>query len=86
MESHTKIPTIIHYCWFGKGEKPDIVKQCIGSFKNIMPNYEVIEWNESNFDINSNIYVKEAYDLKKYAFVSDYVRGKGSLRVWWYIF
>lgn len=71
-----KIPKIIHYCWFGRREKPEIVKRCIDSWKNILTDYEIIEWNEDNFDINSNEYVKEAYENKKYAFVSDYVRLK----------
>lgn len=71
-----KIPRIIHYCWFGMSEKPEIVKKCIQSWKNILTDYEIIEWNEDNFDINSNKYVKEAYENKKYAFVSDYVRVK----------
>lgn len=69
-----KIPKKIHYCWFGKGEKPDLVKTCIKSWKTKLRNYEIIEWNEENFDIESNIFVKEAYVNKKYAFVSDYVR------------
>ena len=64
----------IHYCWFGKGEKPDIVKKCIKTWEDKLSEYEIIEWNEDNFDINSNEYVKEAYENKKYAFVSDYVR------------
>ena len=68
------IPKIIHYCWFGRGEKPEIVKRCIQSWENVLTDYEIIEWNEDNFDINSNEYVKEAYENKKYAFVSDYVR------------
>lgn len=69
-----KIPKVIHYCWFGKGEKPKLAKKCIKSWKKYLPDYEIIEWNEENFDINSNQYVKEAYESKKYAFVSDYVR------------
>lgn len=72
----TEIPKIIHYCWFGRSEKPEIVKRCIKSWKNVLTDYEIIEWNEDNFDINSNKYVKEAYENKKYAFVSDYVRVK----------
>ena len=56
------------------GEKPDIVKMCINTWKEKLKNYEIIEWNEENFDINTNQYVKEAYENKKYAFVSDYVR------------
>lgn len=69
-----KIPKIIHYCWFGGKEKPPIVKRCIDSWKRYLFDYEIIEWNEGNFDINCNLYIKEAYNLKKFAFVSDYVR------------
>ena len=69
-----KIPKIIHYCWFGKGEKPNIVKKCIESWKNILNEYEIIEWNEETFDINSNEFVRQAYNKGKFAFVSDYVR------------
>ena len=68
------IPKKIHYCWFGKKEKPELVKTCIESWKIKLSEYEIIEWNEDNFDINSNIFVKEAYECGKYAFVSDYVR------------
>ena len=71
---NNKIPKKIHYCWFGKGEKPGIVKKCIESWKKILKDYEIIEWNEESFDINSNTFVKEAYESGKYAFVSDYVR------------
>ncbi|PGL70328.1 glycosyltransferase [Bacillus sp. AFS055030] len=72
--SKTKIPKIIHYCWFGGKEKPDIVIKCIKSWKTILPDYEIIEWNERNFNINCNKYVSQAYESKKFAFVSDYVR------------
>lgn len=68
------IPKIIHYCWFGRGEKPELAKKCIASWKKYCPDYELREWNEDTFDITSNAFVKEAYDNKKYAFVSDYVR------------
>ena len=68
------IPKKIHYCWFGRKEKPRIVRKCINSWKKILIGYEIIEWNEDNFDVNSNLYVKEAYENKKYAFVTDYVR------------
>ena len=64
----------IHYCWFGGNQKSDLILKCIDSWKKFMPDYEIIEWNESNFDINCNTYVKEAYNSKKWAFVSDYVR------------
>ena len=68
------IPKKIHYCWFGGHALPDSVKKYIESWKEKCPDYEIIEWNESNFDINTNIYVKEAYESKKWAFVTDYVR------------
>jgi hypothetical protein len=69
-----RIPKIIHYCWFGRGEKPEIVKKCMDSWEKALPEYKIIEWNETNFDIHINAYVQEAYQAKKYAFVSDYVR------------
>ena len=69
-----EIPRIIHYCWFGGKEKPEIVKRCIKSWKDILVDYEIKEWNESNFDINSNLFVKQAYEAGKFAFVSDFVR------------
>ena len=68
------IPKKIHYCWFGGNPLPEDAKKYIESWKKYCPDYEIIEWNESNFDINSNIYVKEAYESKKWAFVTDYVR------------
>lgn len=68
------IPRIVHYCWFGGKEKPDIVKRCIDSWNEILSEYEIREWNEDNFNIDCNSYVREAYELKKFAFVSDYVR------------
>ncbi|MCI6615531.1 glycosyltransferase [Ruminococcus sp.] len=68
------IPKKIHYCWFGRGEKPKLAKKCIASWKKYCPDYEIIEWNEDNFDINQNEYTKMCYDQKKYAFLTDYVR------------
>lgn len=68
------IPKKIHYCWFGRGEKPKLAKKCIASWKKYCPDYEIIEWNEDNFDINTNGYTKWCYENKKYAFLSDYVR------------
>ncbi len=68
------IPKTIHYCWFGGNPLSDLAKKCIESWKKYCPDYEIIEWNESNFDINCNTFVKQAYENKKYAFVSDYVR------------
>lgn len=69
------IPKIIHYCWFGRGEMPELVSQCIASWYRHMPDWEYHLWCEENFDIASApAYVQEAYAAKKYAFVSDYVR------------
>ncbi|WP_373605231.1 MULTISPECIES: glycosyltransferase family 32 protein [Bacillus] len=68
------IPRIVHYCWFGGKEKPEIVKRCIDSWNKFLSEYEIREWNEDNFDIDCNPYVREAYESKKFAFVSDYVR------------
>ena len=68
------IPKIIHYCWFGPNEKSELELKCIDSWKKYCNEYQLIEWNEHNFDINSNPYVREAYESKRYAFVTDYVR------------
>ena len=68
------IPRIIHYCWFGRGPMPDLAIKCIESWHKYMPEYEYKLWNEDNFDINKVPYVREAYEAKKYAFVTDYVR------------
>lgn len=69
-----KIPKIIHYCWFGNGKLGDLEKKCIESWYNKNPDYEIKLWNENNFDIQDNKYATEAYDNKKWAFVSDYAR------------
>lgn len=68
------IPKIIHYCWFGKGQMPELAVKCIDSWKKILPDYKLKLWNEDSFDINSVPYVKEAYQSRKFAFVTDYVR------------
>ena len=68
------IPKIIHYCWFGRGPLPELAQKCIASWKKYLPNYEIKEWNEDNFDVNIIPYTAEAYAQKKYAFVSDYAR------------
>ena len=71
------IPKIIHYCWFGGNKKPTNFTKYYNSWKEKCPDYEIIEWNESNFDIDSCcIYVREAYNQQKWAFVSDYARLK----------
>lgn len=68
------IPKKIHYCWFGGKPLPNSVKKCIKSWKKFCPDYEIIEWNESNYDVNKIPFIQQAYQAKKYAFVSDYVR------------
>ncbi len=68
------IPKIIHYCWFGRGEMPELAKKCIASWHKYMPDWKYKLWNEDNFDVNSVPYTKEAYEARKFAFVSDYVR------------
>lgn len=68
------IPKKIHYCWFGGNPLPEMAQKCIESWKKYCPDYEIVEWNEDNFDLNCNDYVKEAYEAKKWAFVTDYVR------------
>lgn len=68
------IPKIIHYCWFGHNPLPPLAIKCIESWKKYFPDYEIKEWNESNFNVNMIPYTEEAYRLKKYAFVSDYAR------------
>ena len=68
------IPKKIHYCWFGRGEKPKLAKKCIASWKKYCPDYEIVEWNEDNFDFQAHPYAKFCYEQKKWAFLSDYVR------------
>ena len=68
------IPKIIHYCWFGGSEIPQHLQKCMDSWSRLLPEYRIMRWDETNFDINSIVWTKEAYGLKKYAFVSDYVR------------
>lgn len=68
------IPKVINYCWFGGNPKPELIEKCIASWRKNCPDYEIIEWNESNYDVNKNTYMKEAYAAKKWAFVSDVAR------------
>ena len=68
------IPKIIHYCWFGGNPLPRSALKCINSWKKYFPNYEIKEWNEGNFDVNMMEFTHQAYEAKKYAFVSDVAR------------
>ena len=68
------IPKIIHYCWFGHSPLPELAQKCIASWRKYLPDYEIKEWNEDNFDVNILPYTADAYAAKKYAFVSDYAR------------
>lgn len=68
------IPKVIHYCWFGNKPKPEIIEKCINSWKMNCPDYELCEWNESNYDLSKYNYIQQAYDEKYWAFVSDVVR------------
>lgn len=68
------IPKVIHYCWFGGKEKPELVRKCIDSWKKYCPDYEIQEWNEQNWNVNLCQYTKEAYESKKWAFISDVAR------------
>ncbi|MCQ6558984.1 glycosyltransferase family 32 protein [Paenibacillus mendelii] len=74
MNHSSKIPRIIHFVWFGRGEKSPKIKKCMKSWQRYLGDYQFMEWNEDNFDIHSNRYVQQAYESRKYAFVSDYVR------------
>lgn len=68
------IPKKIHYCWFGKNPLSDFLENCIKSWKEICPDYEIIQWNEENYDVNKHRYTREAYEQGKYGFVSDVAR------------
>ena len=68
------IPKVIHYCWFGRGKMPELALKCIESWKKYCPDYEIKEWNEDNFDLDMYPYAREAYDNRKFAFVTDVVR------------
>ena len=69
------IPRTIHYCWFGRNPLPKLAQKCIKSWKKYCPDYEIIQWNEDNYDLSAApLYVRQAYEAKKWAFVTDYVR------------
>lgn len=67
---------IIHYFWFGRNPLPSKVKKCISSWQRFFPDFEIKRWDETNFDVSCNTYVRQAYEAKKWAFVSDYARFK----------
>jgi mannosyltransferase OCH1-like enzyme len=69
-----QIPRIIHYCWFGGKPLPSLVKKCLKSWEKFLPDYKIIRWDEDSFDVNSHPFTKEAYEMKKWAFITDYVR------------
>lgn len=71
-----RIPPVIHYCWFGGKELPDLYKRCIDSWYTYCPNYEIKRWDESNCDIEENLFAKQAYSVGKFGFVPDYFRLK----------
>ena len=71
-----QIPKVIHYCWFGGNPKSEIILKCISSWKKFCPEYQIVEWNEQNFDVNAIPFMRDAYRAKKWAFVSDVARLK----------
>ncbi len=71
-----KIPKIIHLCWFGHGEYDEKMKHCLESWDKYASDYKIMTWNEETFDLDSCTYVRQAYDMKRWAFVTDYVRFK----------
>ncbi|MDE6191871.1 MAG: glycosyl transferase [Muribaculum sp.] len=76
MNTSNSIPKVIHYCWFGGNPLPPLAEKCIASWKKFLPDYEIKRWDETNFDVNIIPYTAQAYEAKKYAFVSDYARFK----------
>ena len=74
MKNDTRIPRTIHYIWVGGNPKPDSVNKYIETWKKYCPDYEIKEWNEKNYDVTKNRYCREAYEAKKWAFVTDYMR------------
>ena len=68
------IPRVFHYCWFGGNPKPELMERCIASWTRMMPDWDVVEWNDDNYDVGKNTYMREAYEAGAWAFVSDYAR------------
>lgn len=67
------IPKIIHYCWFGRGKMPELAEHCLASWRKFLPDYELKLWNEDSFDVNRLRFTRQAYERRKFAFVTDYV-------------
>jgi mannosyltransferase OCH1-like enzyme len=74
LKSDEKIPRLIHYCWFGAKPLPSLVRKCLKSWKRYLSDYKIILWDETTFDISAHPYIREAYDAKKWAFITDYIR------------
>lgn len=74
LKKEIMIPKKIHYCWFGRGPHSELMTRCIESWRRYLPDYEIVEWNEDNFDVNVCEYTRGAYAARKFAFVSDYAR------------
>lgn len=70
------IPKLIHIVWVGGTPKPFVVRRCMASWRRKLPSYDIVEWNESNFDMTQNRYLSEAFQSRKWAFVSDFIRLK----------
>lgn len=70
------IPKVIHYCWFGRQPLPELAQKCLVSWRKFLPDHEIREWNEDNFDVTQIPYARQAYERGKFAFVSDYARFK----------
>lgn len=68
------VPKTIHFFWFGKAKKTPLTTKCIASWQEFLPDYNIIEWNESNYDVTAHPYTKKAYEDKKWAFLSDFAR------------
>lgn len=68
------IPKTIHYCWFGRGAMPELATKCMDSWRTHLPDYQWKLWNEESFNVNHIPYTKQAYENRKFAFVTDYVR------------
>lgn len=72
--NENRIPKIIHYCWLSGDPFPEKIAKCIESWKRVLPDYKIILWDTNRFDVNSNLWVKQAFESKRYAFAADYIR------------